>query len=445
MFDFFLSILLQFFGWFSQKFLRNINEEPSHKHYIFFDDSMIRDFYEGDFSFFSKESRNVLDIKNSVFHFGKRFFRPSVINESHDSWGDSPYKGMVPPDYKETLELVDYVAAIEKHDRNITGRIVQEKEELGEKLCLKDFVRHHAYKFECWGGIEDIYTFRQMILVVLAVENKTTRPVKLRSIKGVAYEPSQGLDFRDFDDKYGIPSEYGHPMKRLEPGEVLLIPEFFMLAPLGWDPNDEVGYKENEAWGNREIMYNEGVIDATLLPEFKIIGPSFQPQYLSLRHSPLPKDSLSARKLDLTKLHAIGKHVFCGSCPYVFGLNEQGVTYLGDILTFGYNEIDISEYDAIEIHELEEETTYIETLHLDDDLKFSEVIMKRGDHLRIENPARAYRLLRVKGHYVAAFDGYSTEIIAHKHRLIQNQMERMRSEASVYWLSEEEYEGVKVE
>jgi hypothetical protein len=159
--------------------------------------------------------------------------------------------------------------------------------------------------------------------------------------------------------------------------------------------------------------------------------PLFNPQHLRLRETELPKDSLSARKLDLTQLHAIGQHIFCGSCPYVFGLNERGVTFLGDILTFGYNEIDVSEYDAIEIHELEEETTFIETLHLDNELKFSDVTLKRGDSLRIENPARAHRLLKVKGHYEAAYDGYSDEIIAHKHRLIQGQMERMRKSKAV--------------
>jgi len=426
-----MCLYREIFGWIRKLLVRNISEEPSHKHYIFGADSMVTDIYDGNFAFFSKDPRKVHVIRNSVYHFGKRFFRPADIRESHVSWEESPYKGMVPTDYKEILELVDYVEAIEKHDRNITGKIVQEKEAFGEKLSLKDFVRHHAFKFECWGGIEDIYTFRQMMLVVLAVENTTQRPIRFHSVKGVIYDPGNSIAFRDFNDKDGTPTECHHPMKRLEPGDVLLIPEFFMLAPLGWNPNDQTGYDPSTAWGDIDIMYDEGGIDLTLLPEFKIIGPSFNPQHLRLRETELPKDSLSARKLDLTKLHAIGKHIFCGSCPYVFGLNERGVAFLGDILTFGYNEIDVSEYDAIEIHELEEETTFIETLHLDNELKFSDVILKRGDSLRIENPAKAHRLLTVKGHYEATYDGYSDEIIAHKHRLIQGQMERMRKSKSV--------------
>jgi hypothetical protein len=430
----FSKIVCEFLKGLSQKLSRNINEEPSHKHYIFGADSMVEDIYNGNTSFFSWEDRKVHLVRNSVYHLGKRFFRPADIRENHISWKKSPYKGMVPDSFKGGLTLKDYEAAIKKDPKGVTQRIVEELVENGMKVQLKKFVKHTAKMDECGDppSINDFYTFRQMMLVVLAVENTTHRPIRFHSVKGVTHDPGDSIGYRDFDDKDGTPTVYHHQMKRLEPGEVLLIPECFILAPLGWDPNEQKEYDPTSAWGNGEIMYAEGIIDLTLLPDFKIIGPSFTPQHLRLRASELPKDSFAARKLDLTKLHAIGKHIFCGSCPYVFGVNEQGVTYLGDILTFGYNEIDISEYDAIEIHELEEETAYIETLHLDDDLKSSEVIMNRGDHLRIENPARAYRLLRIKGHYEAAFDGYSDEIIAHKHRLIQGQMERMREDLCFY-------------
>jgi hypothetical protein len=403
------------------------DEKPSVgvKHLILRSDEQINNLLNRDFSFLRRvENEKVYLIENDVFKFGINNFRNSVKNLTYEDWENSPYADLANKSDKwsKHFEIDDYEDSIEKHDSEITGRVIQELLDKDLPVDFSKYAKHSVYNFECWGCVCDVFEFSPMWLVALSIENMTNSPIKLSSINGIGYETNSGLEYRQFSDDLGSPVKIEYPSNQIEPGETIIIPEFFVFPSL--EPVGDIELKtiDKPNWGSPAVIYHYSRIDFNALDEVNVIGPSFKPTNIEIQSK-----SFSVHDLDFSKMLTISEHLNYGSCPYVFGINSDGVTFLGDILTFGENVIDVSNFNRVEIHEIEEEITHIDSLYLNENLIFKNKTLVKGQKLVIDNLDGSRNKILVKGKYYAEEFSNSEFIIAYKHQLISKKLDQLKS------------------
>lgn len=393
------------------------------KHLILKNDDHIESFLKFDFSFLDEvTSKRVFLIENKVFNYGQQYFRRAVQNVYHKNWGVSPFKELAQKDgekFTKHYKLGDLDKIIKNDDPKISGNIVEELKAQNYSIELDDFARHQVYDFHCHGNVHEVKEFRQMWLVALWIENLSQNPISLQKIRGTFYENNQVVDYRPLHENHGLSRTLEYPSNQVQPGESILLPEFFLLPPLRKDKKSETQDIQGVHWGNAGRNFSYAAMNITDSSDYHIIGPSFKPYKIKTK-----KDDIDVHELDLNNLITINEYLNFGSCPYVFGCNSNNeIDYLGDILTNNYVKLNIKNYSKVFICELEKETTVINEIFGDGKLLQSNKILHQGDSLVLENANQEIKFIEIYGYYLAErpYEDSISNFI-YKHNLIMNQL-----------------------
>lgn len=107
---------------------------------------------------------------------------------------------------------------------------------------------------------------------------------------------------------------------------------------------------------------------------------------------------------DFNNLYSINSYWQCGSCPHLFVINKHGKQkYVRELLKSAsskqrFDTITVpDEIFEIVIRELEDETTYIERIHINSKLYCENVVLRKGESLSI--PVSPDDKLIIRGHY----------------------------------------------
>ena len=107
---------------------------------------------------------------------------------------------------------------------------------------------------------------------------------------------------------------------------------------------------------------------------------------------------------DFNNLYSINSYWQCGSCPHLFVINKHGKQkYVRELLKSasfiqGFDTITVpDEIFEIVIRELEDETTYIERIHINGRLYCENVVLRKGESLSIIVSPNDKLIIR--GHY----------------------------------------------
>lgn len=421
-----VSILLQSAPSLIQIFKKEDKPTLGFKHLILKNDDHVKSLLNRDFSFLDDlVSKKVFLIENEVFNFGQQYFRRAIQKEYHESWEASPFNDLAKKDkekFTKRYELDDLDKIIYQDDNEISGNIINELKAKDNSFKPEDFAHHQVYDFHCHGNVHEVKEFRQMWLVLLWIENLSQDPIPLKSIMGTFYENNQEVDYRPLYDKHGISKEREYPSNQVQPGENILLPEYFLLPPLRSDKKNETQKIQGVHWENAGKSYNYAALNIKDSSDYHLIGPSFKPKKIKTKD-----DIIKVHDLDLNNLITINEHLNFGSCPYVFGCKPNNeIDYLGDILTNNYAKIYIEKYSKVFICELEKETTVIKKILGDGELLLSDKILKKDDTLMLPNLEHNINCIEIYGYYIAKRPYVDTiSNFTYKHNLIMNQIYKL--------------------
>jgi hypothetical protein len=396
------------------------------KHLLIKSDDQIESFLKYDYSFLDDlSSSKIYLLENDVFKFGQSSFRKSMVRKTYSSWSDTPYRELAekePDKFTKHYKLDDLNDVVQNHDKNISGRIIEELSSKDLDFDYSDFARHNIYDFHCDGTVHEVFDFRAMWMVVLWIENLSQSPIPLESIRGIKYETNIGLEYRSFDDESGRTQSVDYPSNQFQPNENLLVPEFFLMPPFGNRDIIETSDLKIANWsfGEKSCSYSNLKISSN--EKFYVVGTSFKVDKIRTK-----KDNIEVPKLDLENLITINEYLNFGCCPYVFGIKSNGsVDFLGDILTNKYAKIDIHDYIEVIIWELEEEITYIEKSIADGGIIAKDKVLTKNDFFSIKNEAQHISTIEIFGYYEAE-KVYRDSLtnFSYKHNLIMDTLNQL--------------------
>jgi|AntRauTorcE11897_2_1112592.scaffolds.fasta_scaffold00645_11 hypothetical protein len=416
-----VSLLLEALPTAIQIFKKDDKPTVGFKHLLIKSDDQIESFLKYDYSFLDDfSSKKIYLLENDVFKFGQSNFRKSITRKTYSGWSDTPYRELAekePDKFTKHYDLDDLNDVIYNHDKNISGRILDELSSKGLDFDYSDFARHNIYDFHCHGTVHEVFDFRAMWMVVLWIENLSQSPIPLESISGLKYETNIGLEYRSFDDESGRIESINYPSNQLQPKENLLVPEFFLMSPIGKSEITETSDLKATNWNFGEKSCSYSSLEISSSEKFDVIGPSFKVDNIKTK-----KDKIEVHRLDLKNLITINEYLNFGCCPYVFGINsDDSVDFLGDILTNKYAKIDIHDYIKVIIWELEEEVTYIEKIIADGRTIARDKILTKNEYISINNETNHISTIEIFGHYEAE-NGYTDSLtnFSCKHNLIMD-------------------------
>lgn len=418
-----VSLLLEALPTAIQIFKKDDKPTVGFKHLLIKSDDQIESFLKYDYSFLDDlSSSKIYLLENDVFKFGQSNFRKSMTRETYSSWSDSPYKDLAEKEadkFTKHYQLENLNDVIQKHDKNISGRIIEELSSKGLDFDYSDFARHNIYDFHCHGTVHEVFDFRAMWMVVLWIENLSANPIPLESISGLKYETNIGLEYRSFDDESGSNESIDYPSNQLQPNENLLIPEFFLMPPI--ENNDKAKTSDlktaNWSFGEKSCSYSNLKISSS--EKFDVVGPSFKVDKIKTQ-----KDNIQVHRLDLKNLITINEYLNFGCCPYVFGIkNDDSVDFLGDILTNKRAQIAIRDYKEVIIWELEEEVTFIDKIIADGRIIAEDKVLTKNEFISIDNKSNNISTIEILGYYEAE-NIYKDTLsnFSYKHNLIMDKL-----------------------
>lgn len=377
------------------KFIKKDNKPIiSIKHLIVKSDHVIEQILNGEFSTIYKDIhlKGIYLHENEISTYLKKIHRQNIIMNSYDNWDETPVckkRDGTSNMFEIKLKQYEFNDITAKYDKEITGNIIKDN-----KLVPSDFCRITYYFEECGGSITENIEFRPIWFSLLCIENMADEPIEIDKYCGEMYFPNKGLEFRKVKYNLGESYERSIPSKILKKAEIILIPEYILLAPI------DLLAKETELQQHKSGEYS--VFDyhyekVEKEESFYLIGPS-----LNINKVFIENKYEQVNILDLENMLTISESFMIGSCPHIIGYRDKKYIYIKDVLSKGPESIRIENYEFIIIAEIENETTLLEEVCLiKNDIK--EIVIKgmtlRKGNIIIINNIKNNEIIQVSGKY----------------------------------------------
>lgn len=306
--------------------------------------------------------------------------RKSIISEENEEYNHYTYQRV--PNKEEIKQVCK--------DDLITQYLVDNGCDLN-KICIAG-----AHEDGCAGvDFMESYVVRPIYLKLLTIENLTPDPLTLDSLianqtKGILYKTSS-------IDKKVITIPF--PKMKIKSGQTIVIPTGIVLASF-----DDF-LIENESTINRFNVANEQRQEFQKMSlkvnvnELEYIGPHIFPHTLVLNEY-----SQGIHEFDINNLYHIDRYFMCGSCPHLFFVdNENNIKYVKELFSKLPNVIHSEEIlipsniKSIIVAELENETTYLESILINDKMIINDKTLEKTMFEKI--PVNEFDTIIIKGKY----------------------------------------------
>jgi HNH endonuclease len=271
--------------------------------------------------------------------------------------------------------------------------------------------------------VQESYLTRTPWIAFLELTNVSSARIQLHSVEGLA-NLSIGLHQFDLANQA---TTIRLPRCTIEPGSSVLIPLALLLSPVGEYGEIQIDVKHLSEFAPSEslVVLNLTCQSSQVSKETVSLGPSFKPVRVFIDGPDFPTIHY-IHPLDLTSIYTIDRVWFCGSCPHLFLIDENGaIGYWGEALATGQNKTVThtltlpSNTNVAILTELEAEITFIESIFLDGKLVSEKKVLNCGDILKI--PLNGARKLSITGYYKPAADSLDTSHASiFRNRLIAN-------------------------
>jgi len=303
-------------------------------------------------------------------------------------------------------------------------------------------VFYYEEKCGSCGNIQEMVRFRNINLLLLAVENISDDILQLESFKGpfnqskdfIPVKYSEAISYTAEDSRF--------PSMLIKPKQTVLIPQAILLEPLeGYNPEsirEEV--VKIEHYGG--IHFSHVVEKNNWQDKVEIIGPYNIVNEIFFLDTQKEGKNLPIHQFDFSNLYLIQKYWYCGSCPHIFVKNiyNNKWNYLTDTLTgSAKDEIYIheinDEVDQIRIWEIEDEVSYFKNIDIfegNNNLikSLSNLKLNKEEYIYIELKDKVNFPIKLKiSGYYTPLTKTSTEIEAIQYRniLIKKALKRLNN------------------
>lgn len=378
------------------------NSQLSTKHLVIKSTSTIKQFIDNEFIDLYEDlySRRIFLKENEVFNELSKIIRNNDKINNYDSWEETPVSHLKEKSVNMVnldMDISKLLRLSEKHDLltySITKSLLSNEVDINPK----NFCEHKFFFEGCSECVREVIEFRPNWHVLLWIENLNDEPVTLHNYNGQIYYPHNRHGIRK--DYYGTGEEFERefPIKTLQKGESVLIPEFILLAPINIDKNVEetkLVYDEIENYYGYNYEYEEN----HQKNDFYLVGPSMSIEEININGKNEP-----IHKFSVNNMLTVSKTFNVGSCPYVLGFKNDKWHYIKDILTFGKEKINIEGFKKIIIAEIEDEITHLYNV-IAKNKYISKVIienkiLKEKDIILLDNLENYIELI-IDGYYVS--------------------------------------------
>lgn len=292
-------------------------------------------------------------------------------------------------------------------------------EEIEQRLVPIDFVANYMVKHGastseiakvvfndhgCCESFYEEYILRRVKVVFLALINTAKEDLTCQSIIENVVDNN---DFVEVGSANGHINEFNLNNIPLAPGECLLIPGCIVLTPFSYDsytPENAITHEyveSGETQDTRKITIDN-------LGDYPTIGPNHQIASINIVSREYSYN-LEFRPLLMSSLFMISRYWECGSCPHLF-IQNKGASewqYKGEVFSSGPDKTHAFRIDRrnpdfklvkkIKIMEIENETTYIEKILLDNKVASKNVTLNVNDELEID--VEGSKLIEIFGYY----------------------------------------------
>jgi hypothetical protein len=257
---------------------------------------------------------------------------------------------------------------------------------------------HTCYEGECAGdgNFQELYLLRPLYFKSLVITNISSEYIKFnelvtKSCNGILYQASELKD----SELINFP-------------DILIKPNQSVLIPLGSFLSDFEMFDKEEYFSNFETVSSgqyQNLNHGKIIPkkDIEFIGRNFFPTELKIEKSKVIFHQ-EIHQFDFNNIYWIDRHWGYGSCPHLFFKLKNGeVKYQGEILNVLPNVFHIEKFriannvSSLIIAELEQETTEIEYLKINNTNVYSSIKLVEGQS--IELPVEQFDLIEIKGRY----------------------------------------------
>lgn len=241
----------------------------------------------------------------------------------------------------------------------------------------------------------ELYQIRPLYTQFLILKNISNSPIRIKTLKchissGVLYENQ----ITNKEEKIYLPESIIEPKQNIIITTGLFLSKFEGLSEVN---SDNVSSKSiSEGMQNLQFGKMEQI------KKIDYMGPSLIPTELIFYHKEKEK-KCDIHPFSFNQLYWINKVWMCGSCPHLFFIKNGELIYQGEILNvlpnhFHKEKIFVpKDVEKVLIAELEQETTFIQRVWVNNILRGKNIELKEGRMYAIEvNP---YDVIELFGKY----------------------------------------------
>ncbi|MEH0741550.1 hypothetical protein H4F05_08480 [Vibrio cholerae] len=264
-----------------------------------------------------------------------------------------------------------------------------------------------TYEHGCWGvPLIEEYILRGVWGVFLTITNNSDTNILFEQLES---ETHLSQTFESTSKAALKSLAYTLPRAPIKPNETVVIPVSILITPIGGITTNEISRIPKFADGEwfRELSHQSG--SPNDLEEMLSFGTLIAPKSISFQ-SQNKKHSVDIHDFDITNMYTINRAWQCGSCPHLFFTSDQTV-YIRELLPDGQNTTVSDSFTVPEnvkqftIAELEDETTYIDSLYINDVLTAKSLKLDTGDSVSFF--VSSGDTVRLQGRYLTHRDSAS--------------------------------------
>lgn len=280
---------------------------------------------------------------------------------------------------------------------------------LEEELPIEEISMVGCYEDGC-GGVRLIeeYKYRELWCIFLSVTNISNQYINMNSISGKCNDNNKFNNY-DFFPRMNIKIEL--PKTALAPNESAVIPMMLLLPP--FKPQDFISLHDtiyhdlefSDVNKSRSQVVEHSSIKSTNNADFLVFGH----QYL-FDHFDFMIDGTNyiqqLHEFDFKNMYTVDRHWNFGSCPHLF-FKTNKMNYRREILSkfelkTGKEKFIVPKnVEEIVIAELEDETSTIHYIKIDDIIIVKDLTLNKGDFIHLK--VKQYSSIEVKGFYKPNF------------------------------------------
>ncbi len=337
-------------------------------------------------------------------------FLASVIRKTPESYRHSKQWGM---GYQSEAEYLEAHADAKKmnqtfrldgdglrYQRNPTIEEIQKNvgavdhvtaQLLQSELPPNEICRVFAFNDGCGDVLlQEEYQLRPLWAVYLVITNESGRRVRFKQLDALLTDMSEprGVTSASSQDHLS-PIHISLPPAEIAAGATCIFPVATVLGPIGemseeriWTDSVTVSSGQMQEVSHGAILYpstNDCLYWGPILSSPSLLFVDEDRERVQGIHN-----------IDLGNLYLLDRYWMMGSCPHMFEINSSGaIKYLGEIFT---GQPEVSQTVVIKvgqdaaflvIAELEDETTFVESVLMENRVVLEKVFLEKGEHVRI--------------------------------------------------------------